>query len=659
MAVEPVKKVRVIAHSSIKQQVVDTLQGLGTVHVTEPGSCCEFQAGGLSEEEVELLRHCSLSIGKADFLLSFLRDRAGERPGFVKTLIKDKYNLTLDEFRRVGETADLEEVYQECSELERELALIAEEKARLCEEAEELSNWVELEVPPDQLAEEHMYSLMPVRLARKDLEEFQEKLESGVPESCIDVFGGTEHWVCCLVLYHPSVEREVEEVLEGFKQEKAVLPRGSLEPSGRLEQIKRETAEMERREEELLERARGYLDRKPELEILREYLANERIKFETASSFGATRSTVLIEGWVTEGGMEKTGKALESLSPELYVEFTDPEEGDDPPVSLKNRKFAEPFELLTKLYGVPNRSEADPTIIIALSFMVFFGFCVGDVGYGVALFAAFLLMRKYLPLSERVKCLLLILSYGAVFAVVFGVLTGSWFGANPEKLPSFMKTLAVWDPLNNPVPIMGVCMALGIVHMLSGTIMEMSDNLKAGNIADAIIDQGLVILMFAGPLTAGVLALAGVIPGKVAIWVFLAVVVGMIVLLGHGAKSVPGKMFGGLYETYNTVVGWMGDTVSYVRLFALGLATFSVAWVLNTLAFMLKGIAPVIGVLLMLVLLVVGHTFNVAINLLGAFVHPLRLEYVEFFGKFYEDGGREFSPLRVESKIVMIREEAQ
>jgi len=148
-----------------------------------------------------------------------------------------------------------------------------------------------------------------------------------------------------------------------------------------------------------------------------------------------------------------------------------------------------------------------------------------------------------------------------------------------------------------------------------------------------------------------------VVPLTVPLLVAMVAVGGMLLLLGRSAKSIPGKLVNGIYETYGTVIGFISDIISYVRLYALGLATFMIAYVINTMAGMVKGIAPVFGIVLMLLILLVGHTFNVAINLLGAFVHPLRLEFVEFFGKFYDDGGRDFLPLAVESKIVMISEE--
>jgi V/A-type H+/Na+-transporting ATPase subunit I len=317
-----------------------------------------------------------------------------------------------------------------------------------------------------------------------------------------------------------------------------------------------------------------------------------------------------------------------------------------------------PFEMLTKLYGTPSRKEYDPTWLVAISFVIFFGFCIGDVGYGLVIIVAFLLMRRFLPLGDNTKNLLLVMVYGGFFAILFGVLTGSWFGYDPAKLPNFISSMQVFDSLANPIPVMVLCMVIGLVHMLAGTLVEMRDNLRIGNIADVFIGQGLVLLLIPGTAIAAALYALGVLPKSAIYIVAGSAIAAMIILGGYKNKSIPGKMFGGIYETYNTVVGWLGDTVSYLRLFALGLATFAIGWVVNTLAGMARGIAPVIGLVFMVLILLVGHTFNVTINLLGAFVHPLRLEYVEFFGKFFDGGGRGFKPLKVESKTVLIKDEA-
>ncbi|MBU4489746.1 MAG: V-type ATP synthase subunit I [Actinobacteria bacterium] len=656
MAVEPVKKITVIAYKRYQNQVVDALARIGTVHVERVTGPDMLPPKELTEEEAQASRMCSFGVSQVEFLLGFMKEYQREKSGFLSTMIKEKYPMTADEFMRSWERVDLDKIYEECSDLGQRLIDQRDQKERLRQESDELERWTGLGVPLDEVGGGATFGVMPVRIAASDLEALTGELGARAPESDLEVVGEDGGNVNCFLIYHLGAEEDVTSVLSGCGHDTVSLPKGPLEPDRRLEQVRAELEEIGSEHEEVLDQVDGYREHIGVLEVLKEYLVNQRTKVETMTSFGNTRSTVVIEGWATEEGIEKTRERMGKLSDEIEVEASEPEEGDRPPVSLRNGKWIRPFEFLTRLYGVPNNREYDPTWLIAISFTVFFGFCIGDAGYGPVILIAFLLMRKYMPLGENIKNLLLVMCYGSACALVVGVITGSYFGIETKYLPQFMQSAVVFDALEDPLPLMGVCMGLGLIHMLSGTVVEFHDNWKAGNVADALIDQGLTLFFFIGTIAAAVLAIAGVIPVTVIYLVAGVALLGMIVLLGHGAKSVPGKAFGGLYETYNTLVGWLGDTVSYVRLFALGLATFVIGSVINTMSGMVRGMAPVIGILMMLLVLLVGHTFNVVINLLGAFVHPLRLEYVEFFGKFYEDGGRDFKPLQVESKTVIIED---
>jgi len=656
MAVEPVKKITVIAHKDNQNQVVNALTRIGTVDVERVSEPDVLPPKDLTEEEIQASRMCSFGISQIEFLLGFFKEYQREKSGFISTMIKDKYPMTTDEFMLSWKRVDLGRVYKECSDLEQRLIDQREQKERLRQESSELENWTGLGIPLDEVGGGATFGVMPVRIADADIEALTGELEARVPESELEVVGEVGRNDNCLLIYHLGAEEEVTSVLSGYSHDTVSLPGSPLEPDRRLEQVSTELEEVGKEHEEVLDLVEGYREHIGALEVLKEYLVNQRTKIETMTSFGSTRSTVVVEGWATEEGVEKTRERMGKLSDEIEVEASEPEEGDSPPVSLRNKRWIRPFEFLTRLYGVPNKQEYDPTWIIAISFMVFFGFCIGDVGYGLVILIAFLLMRKYLPLGDNTKNLLLVMCYGAGCAMVVGVMTGSYFGIETDTLPQFLQSLVLFKPLEDPLPLMGVCMGLGLIHMLSGTVVEFHDNWKAGNVADALIDQGLVLFFFIGTIGASILAIAGVVSTTAIYLVAGVALLGMIVLLGHGAKSVPGKVFGGLYETYNTLVGWLGDTVSYVRLFALGLATFVIGSVINTMSGMVRGMAPVIGILIALLVLLVGHTFNVVINLLGAFVHPLRLEYVEFFGKFYENGGRDFKPLAIESKTVLIED---
>lgn len=654
MALQPVKRISIIAHKNRRSEILEEISRLGTVHLSRPGPDEEVTCDEVPEKINQDIRDYSYKLSQVEFLLGFLYEHKPEKSGFVKTMIKDKHYMTLEEFMEAAGAVDLDRIYDRCTELEKRLISLRDERARLEEELEELQNWIDLDTPLDQIKGDPMVGMLPMRIRPSDVERLSEALAEEAPLSSLEVASEKEGWSNCVILYHPEAEENVNDILSGFHFEVVALPESPLEPDEYHEQVERGLGVAKARHEEAEKEVVKYTVNLPGLEVVKEYVINQKRKLEQTANFGNTRRTVLIQGWVTESGAERTTKSLQGLSDDIYVEVSDPEPDSRPPVSLKNRKHVRPFEVLTRLYGMPNNREFDPTWLIAISFVIFFGFCIGDVGYGLVLIVAFSLFKRYLPIGQNVKDLLTVMVWGGLASMVVGVLTGSYFGINPESLPAFMQSAAVFDSLNEPIPVMGVCMGLGLVHMLAGTVVEFKDNWKLGRKADALIDQGLILLLFVGSGVAIVLVFAGIVPVAVALAIPVAALLGMVVLFGHHSRSVPGKMFGGLYETYNTLVGWLGDTVSYVRLFALGLATFAVGWVINILGGMAFNIAPVIGILLMVVILVVGHTFNVTVNLLGAFVHPLRLEFVEFFSKFYEDGGTDFRPLKVESKTVII-----
>lgn len=657
MSIEPVKKIAVIAHRSLEDEVVDALARLGTVHIERVVDNEIAASKQLTEEEIQKARKFTFAIVQVEFILGFLHEHVGERPGFLKSMIKDKYHMTTAEFMRASHRIDLDMMYAEYSEYQRRLVAFQEERGRLEQEKDELEHWVDLQMAMDEIKGDEVFGLMLVRISTTDFKPLTAALEEEVPESSVEVVGDKPPWFACLVLYHPESLDELRSFLSRYRCEIVQLPELLDEPRERLEQVSREISGIDRRRADLLVLVERNLDRVPTLEVLKEYLVNERDQIEVTTSFGVTRATVAVEGWVTERGVDRTVKRLEEVSDDLSVEITEAPGSDGQPVSLKNSDWVRPFEILVNLFGSPNRLEYDPTLVVAISFMIFFGWCVGDAGYGLILIPTFLLARKYLPLGGKAKDLLTVLTYGAAWAIVIGIVSGAYWGIDTKSLPGALRSVAVLDGLNKTVLAMAVAIGVGIIHLLIGVGIGFKNNWSGGNRLDAVIDQGLVMLLFLGGGVAIGLAVAKVVPMSVPAAVVGAAIVLMLLLLGRQAKSIGGKIANGVYETYGTVVGFISDSISYVRLFALGLATFIIAFVINTMAGMVKGIGPGIGILVMIVILVVGHTFNILINLLGAFVHPMRLEFVEFFGKFYEDGGTAFKPFGIDSKIVMISDE--
>ena len=654
MGIAHMQKITITAHKSLEEELTDLLYRLGTLHV-EKVSEEEVRPKTLTEEEVLTAREYTFRISEIDFIQEFLREQGILKESFFRTLVKEKYLMTTDEFCNASSRLEIKRIYDECVDLESKIIKAQERLSDLRAERDMLSRWKSLDIPLNQLAAGPRTELLIGFLLKVDVEKTLEDLEEQVPDSSLEIIGYYEERAQVLVFYLRDMRDTVHSIFREHDFEEVVLGDIPQTPIERVKDLSLEIDSVDEEKSELSASGEKYKKYAPDLVILKAYYENERKKIDITSDFGLTKSTVRIEGWMPSVQVDKDVVDIRERFSDLHVEISEPAEDENPPVLLENRRWARPFEVLTKLYGVPNNKEYDPTFLIAISFAVFFGFCIGDVGYGLVLIIVFSLLKRYLPLGESVKDLFTVMTWGGAFAMAIGVITGSWFGIDPANLPSFLQSLIVFDSLKDPIPIMGVCMGLGVIHMLAGTVVEFRDNWKLRKIADALIDQGLILFLFIGTIISAILYIAGLIPISVIYIVVGTAFGGMIILLGHSAKSIPGKIFGGLYETYNTLVGWLGDTVSYVRLFALGLATFAVGWVINILAGMVKGIAPVIGILFMLIVLVIGHTFNIVVNLLGAFVHPLRLEFVEFFGKFYENGGQPFKPFRIESNRVLIK----
>ncbi|HRX48328.1 MAG TPA: V-type ATPase 116kDa subunit family protein, partial [Spirochaetota bacterium] len=346
-----------------------------------------------------------------------------------------------------------------------------------------------------------------------------------------------------------------------------------------------------------------------------------------------------------------------------------------PPVALDNRPLFAPFQLLTKLYSYPAYGTYDPSAVTSIFFAVFFSICLTDAGYGLilALFALWGL-RKTGWKSD----ILWIAFWGGIFTIAAGLLTGGIFGdlfrsENPFVKVTFLQNIReyfIWfDPMIEPMIFFRLVLLLGVIHVITGLIIGALSKMRQGRFADALFDNitwlaimvSLLAILFASDLSVRMalvnareplLSSAVISPAAV-----IAGIAGALVVLfgGRDQESVFFRFFIGFLKlvVLSGVFSYLGDILSYIRLMALGMVTAGIATAINTIAFMMSDI-PVAGYLLTALVLAAGHTFNMAINILGAFVHTLRLQYVEFYSKFFTGGGVPFEPLSLNSRYVKI-----
>ena len=381
-----------------------------------------------------------------------------------------------------------------------------------------------------------------------------------------------------------------------------------------------------------------------------------KVKIQALSGhedFMHTDKVDIVSGWIPSESREKLSDRLRRF--DCYCEYVEPDEDEDFPVKLKNSRIVEPFGAVTEMYSLPNPHSIDTNWAVGLFFFIFFGMMLSDAGYGLILTIGGLLGARYLDAGEGLKRIMRMIGISGISTMFWGVLYGSWFGdAVPIVAETFfgrsIEIPMLIDPLNEPMKVLIISCVFGIVHLFAGMGIRAYIMIKRRDVPGAVFDVGLWYVFLIGlPL----LLVPGTL-GTVGKVMSVAGAVGLVLTQGRHKPTLTGKITSGVMSLYN-VTSYFSDVLSYSRLLALGLATGVIASVVNILASMAGN--SIIGIILFIVVFVFGHLLNLAINALGAYVHSARLQYVEFFGKYYEGGGVKFNPLKIETKYVKVTEE--
>ncbi len=383
----------------------------------------------------------------------------------------------------------------------------------------------------------------------------------------------------------------------------------------------------------------GLAGRLDDLRVLWDTVSTEFVGEQLKEKLMATGSCVLLRGWIPEKRTEKVTAALDALG--CAYDLTDPEPGDDVPVKLENNRFASCFEWVVAMYSLPAYGTFDPTFIMSFFYVLFFAMMFADVGYGLVLAVGGFLIPRLLHMKPEKAAPFRMFAFCGIGSIITGVLFGGYFGDmplalirafNPEaELPS---TLAiVVDPVAQPTTFLLIALALGFVHLVAGQAIKFAIVWKDSPV-DAICDYALFWALYGG------LIMLIIVP-SVGKWVAIGAAAAIVLTGGRKEKNILMRIPKGFLALYG-VVSFGSDILSYSRILALALSGSVLAQVMNILGTM--GSSPVAVVVGMIFVFIVGHTINLALSTLGSFVHTSRLQYIEFFGKFYEDGGRPYAP---------------
>ena len=376
---------------------------------------------------------------------------------------------------------------------------------------------------------------------------------------------------------------------------------------------------------------------------------------DAASTQAAENSVTLIVGFAPSRDDEKISAELDKLDAYWFKEEATKE--DNPPIKLRNNRFTRQFEVLTGMYGMPVYDEFDPTPILAPFFLLFFSLCLGDAGYGIILILISLLLKFKMPDSSFGKMWTLVMTLG-IGTIIVGTLLGSFFGVSLYEaawVPEGLKKCMITGDIAGFPAAMVLAIAIGVIHTcLAMTVKAICYTVRFG-IKTTISNWGWLLLII-GVLVLGGLGLIGALSSQVT--QIAVIVIGIISGLAIYVFNTPGRnplvnIGSGLWDTYNMATGLISDVLSYLRLYALGLAGGMLGTAFNTIGgIIFEGCTvPVLNWVFFILILLLGHTLNLAMSCLGAFVHPLRLTFLEYFkNSGYEGTGRAYKPLAADNK---------
>ena len=650
MAILKMKKLRLLAVRSGRDELLQELIRYGCVEFSElapeiQGSEIESLVRRESSDIASLKsRHTSLTraIELLDRYAPVKAKLLSARPELEDRVLLDDTGLS-------GALKIAESIESHDSRIKR----ISAEESRLRSVIQSLDPWMELDMPLNTEGTERCGVLIGTVPARIELSQVESALEQVDEESelfCVHE-EKKEHYVVLVCMREKLPD--MQECLRGFGFTASAL--GSMDGTARECAAQADTSlkELAAEKESCVEYIIGEAVHRDELKLAADRVSVRISLAEAADKLYGTDSVVVMEGWFPEERepelsevFERFGCAWEALEPTE-------EEYPDVPVKLKNNKFTNALNMVTNMYSLPAYGSLDPNPLMAPFFILFYGLMMADMGYGlIMVIAAVVAMKRIRPRAGTLSFCQLLL-YCGISTFVMGAVTGGFFGDALEKIGAIIGKPEGWgalpclfSPLKDTMYVLVGAMCLGLVHLNTGMVINAVKKIRRGQVADAVWEEGSLWVMLVGIILC--VFKIGNVSG-----VPVVLVIGIVMLFyggSRGSKGILGKL-GSIFGTfYNTATGWFGDILSYSRIMALMLAGSVIATVFNTIG------AIANNLVFFFVIFIIGHSLNFALNLLGCYVHDLRLQCLEYFGKFYEDGGRPFNPLTVKTKYYDVSE---
>lgn len=657
MAIVKMKRLTLAVVRSQKKQLLRELAKLG---------CVEFSVidGVITGSEVETLlsaessrlmsdKQEQSSIGHA---ISILDKFSPQKSPLLSAKPEADSEVFLDE-------SSLDKILEEAAAVEADddrIKRIAAEESRERSIIESLSPWMDLKIPLSCEGTGRSSIILGSLPAKVDLNELESAVAEVSDEAEVFLVSSDKSQNYIELICIKEALPGIQEVLRGFGF--AAVSLSGMEGTA-SEETGKANAELEKLAAEKESCAAAIVDAAASRDDMK--LAFDRLSTKVAMSeaeeklFG-TESTVVMQGWVPADKEAALSEVFDGY--DCAWETREPEEGEFPevPVQLRNNKFTDALNMVTNMYSLPAYGTVDPNPLMAPFFILFYGLMMADIGYGIIMIiAALVAIKKIRPRAGTLSFCRLLL-YCGIATLVCGILTGGFFSDVLYQIVHIINPDSTWpglwrlfSPTEDSNLVLYGSMVLGALHLNTGMAVSFAQKVKAGHLADAIWYEGALWLI----LVTGILAIFKI--GNVNGIPVLLILAVLMLLIGQGrGKKGFGKVTAAFAAIYNESTGWFGDVLSYARVMALMLAGGVVGQVFNTVALMpAKSSGFNAGTIAaFIVIFLFGHAMNFALNILGCYVHDLRLQCLEYFGKFYEAGGKSFKPLKINSKYINAKE---
>ncbi|MDR3090816.1 MAG: V-type ATP synthase subunit I [Clostridiales bacterium] len=675
MAIVEMSKFTLLTLAAHKEELLAQLQKSETVHfqnlkLEQEADDSEFN-GLLSAYSGEEAAGVSGKLAKVSFAISKIEPYVEKPKGLAAAKAAPK-ELTFDEFEDFTRNYDFEAVYEELKRADENIKALRVERGKLRADDAALSGWLKLDAGTGELDALKTAKYLLGTLPKASAEPFAEELYHDYPASYAEFLDTVKDETGVLIILHAEDFDGASALAKAHSFSKAPLNLLAA-PAEVIKANEARAKETEKLEEEELTLIKNKAGEYESLRISEDYLKTAAARVAAGECLLKTQETCVVGGWLPKADAARLKSLLRAVcGQEFYLEVADVEKDSaEVPIKLKNGRFVSAFENITEMYSLPKYNEIDPTPLLAPFYFLFFGIMVGDAGYGLVIFLGSLIALNAFNLKPGMKRFMRFFNYLGIATMLVGfIVFGSVFGFTVFKPLSYMdaegalKSKALLDSQLDIPTMLLASIGLGVIQILVGLAVKGYVLIRDGKALDALFDSGFwitTVISLVGLLAGTALGnpqIAG--PCK---WVLIASIIGLACTQGRASKSLGGKIGNGIYSVYN-ITSYVGDFVSYTRLVALALSGAYIAYSFNLMggflpldektgATLMSGaMRATFGVIIMLL----GAALNLGLSALGAYVHTCRLQYVEYFGKFYEGGGKPFKAFAMKNSFAKVKD---